>query len=150
MQMNDYQRYYVYTHTDPVTGQVRYVGMGSEGRAWQVKKTSQRSAEHYEWAKTHMDAGYTLAEMVNVVRQRLTKEAALELEASLIKEYPSTQLFNVQGTGVYLGKVTEEVEQFAKTLHQMGYGYQRVAFLLGADNPKKKVMSAKRMINIAR
>ena len=147
--MNDYQRYYVYMHVDPRNDRIRYIGMGSEGRAWQVKKTSQRSEEHYAWIQEIMQAGHTLDEVVYICAKNLTKAEALAEEAKLITENKGCALFNLQGTGKYLGKVPTDVSNFAKALHQMGYGYQHTAFLLGAANPKTKVMSAKRMINIA-
>lgn len=150
-------KYYVYFHREPETGRIRYVGLGTGSRAWEVRYTSnyktgygQRSKEHYDWWKELESSGHTLADIVEIVSSNLSKESANLLETNLIKQYEGTGLlFNKSKTFEHnktLTKYSEEVISFAKKLHLLGFGYQRIAFLLGATEPKKSVMSIKRMV----
>ena len=56
-----------------------------------------------------------------------------------------TPKFNALKNPKHWGKgrtYTQEIAAFAKNLHEMGYGYIRIAFLLGTDSH----MLAKRMV----
>lgn len=157
--MNDYQRYYVYTHRDPVTGEIRYVGKGYSGRAWQVGHSKgdylqygQRSEDHHVWLKELEAQGFLLDEIVDIPIRGLSEKEAYEQEQQLLKSCDENLLFNKQGTLKYkksLRKSDKNLQLFAKALHDMGYGYQHTAFLLGAPEPKKRVVSIKRMIAYA-
>ena len=148
--MNDYQQlYYVYTHVCPVTGEELYIGHGTGARAWNYREYSSRSPEHEAYLSKLFADGYLPTDWVIIQEKGLTKADAIIMESALIAlanpkfnkaHKPMYSVRNkVQNTG-------EEICRFAYMLHEMGYGYQRIAFLMGASNPKTKVMSMKRNV----
>ena len=139
--------YYVYQHIRPDTGGIVYIGTGTYDRAW-MSRGGNRSKEHFEFIKEMSEKGYTLNEIVQIIRQRLSKKDALEEERQLIDKYRS--LYNKHSNKSHWRinrTFSKETCNFAKLLHEMGYGYQRIAYLLGAEDPKKNHMSTKRMIS---
>ena len=84
--MDSYQKvYYVYTHIDPVTQELMYVGKGTRGRAWWMEKS--RNKEHYDAITQILDTGnYTMDDIVTIEEKGLTEKEAYVLEEELINE----------------------------------------------------------------
>lgn len=103
--------YYVYTHKDPYTKDIVYVGMGQKGRAWDMQTGSgaKRSREHFKWFTKLELKGYTMQDVVSIEVKRVSKEKAFESEKKLITLYKPT--FNgVQGRKPTLRKsITDSV-----------------------------------------
>ncbi len=76
--------YYVYTHTDPETEEVIYVGKGSRGRAWHCAETNSRGYTHAQHLNTLTLQGYTPDSWVTIIASGLTSEEAYKLETDLI------------------------------------------------------------------
>lgn len=96
-------RSYVYTHIDPRTKDVKYVGAGSGGRAWACnyspKNSSKgrygnRSEEHHKWLSEIFDAGFTMGDIVKIVAQGISRVEALAIEKTEIERYGLHTLFN--------------------------------------------------------
>jgi len=78
----DLHRWYVYTHTDPATGEIVYVG---EGTGQRFAAVNTRDAPHSQFLKEIIHA-----KQLNcfcIVESRLTKEQAREIERELIARY---------------------------------------------------------------
>lgn len=134
--------YYVYVHKDPPTQITKYIGIGQLDRAWNVRKSHRKEA-HVEWIHNLCNEGYTLSDIVEITHKQLSKQEALEIESSLIKEQkPEFNELNNPDHWSRGRSYDKSVAGFAKALHEMGYGYIRVAFLMGSDSH----MLAKRMI----
>lgn len=139
------RQYYVYSHRDPRNLKVLYVGIGQYDRAWNVRR-NQRKEEHVAWLEELYNLGYTLADIVQIDDNQLTKQEALDLEKHRIEE--SKPKFNSLLNPDHWHKSrtqTEETSMFAKALYEMGYGYQRIAHLMGGN--KKNHMTIKRMLS---
>ena len=137
--------FYVYSHIDPRDGSRPYIGIGQYDRAWCVRR-NQRKENHVLWLKELYLLGFTLVDVVKIEHNGLTKKEALDLEAQVIKT--DRPKFNELGNPNHWnrGRIwTKETSQFAKDLHSMGYGYIRIANLMGGDNNKH--MTIKRMVN---
>ena len=136
--------FYVYSHIDPRTQVRKYIGIGQYDRAWTVRKT-QRKEKHVKWLEEFYLEGYTLQDIVKIEKNQLSKQEALKIENNIIKtERP---LFNELGNPNHWNrgrKYTEEMVSFVKELHAMGYGYIRIAFLIGGTSSNH--MTAKRMV----
>lgn len=85
--------YYVYSHFDPRTNEILYVGMGKGSRAYATKtvKTKQanyghRSPEHSTHLDILLDEGYIPHEWIKFHYRDCIKEDALELEKLEQKE----------------------------------------------------------------
>ena len=137
-------KYYVYSHLDPVTKEVVYVGSGQFDRAWNVRR-NQRREEHVSWLESIYDSGYTLSDVVVIEDNNLSKEDSYIIESELIKTLKPKFNALLNPEHWHIGRrQPREVAEFAKTLHEMGYGYIRIAQLLGGTNNNH--MSIKRMI----
>lgn len=86
--------YYVYQHVDPDTGEIVYIGCGSKGRAWQYNKGSEhatrnggRHSDHFRWLEDQTAKGFTMADVVVIVRKSLRKPIALKLERKLVAKH---------------------------------------------------------------
>ena len=93
------------------------------------------------------EKGYTLTDIVFIEKKGLSKEEAFKEELTLIKD--TKPIFNqLSNPDHWFGSrnCTKEQALFAKILHEMGYGYQRIAYLLGASKPIGAHMTIKRMI----
>lgn len=75
---------YVYTHTDPETEEVIYVGKGSRGRAWHCAETNSRGYTHAQHLNVLTLKGYTPDSWVTIVESGLSNEEAYKLETDLI------------------------------------------------------------------
>jgi hypothetical protein len=78
----DLSRWYVYTHTDPDTGEIVYVG---EGTGQRFAAVNTRSADHSAFLKEVIHNKRT--DCFTIVESRLTKEQAREIERGLIARY---------------------------------------------------------------
>jgi hypothetical protein len=137
--------FYIYRHIDPRDGVLKYIGIGQYDRAWCVRR-NQRKADHVGWLEELYEQGYTLSDVVVISENGLTKEEVLEKELEYIKTLKPE--YNELGNPDHWQrgrKQTEETSMFAKTLHEMGYGYQRIAHLMGGN--KNNHMTIKRMLS---
>jgi len=136
--------FYVYTHNDPRNGAIMYVGIGQYDRAWSTRR-NQRKERHVLWLEELYSIGFTLADIVKIQVNGLTKKEALDCESAMIMGDPPQ--FNELGNPNHWQrgrKYDKETAEFAKSLHDMGYGYIRIANLMGGSN--KQHMKIKRMI----
>jgi hypothetical protein len=137
--------FYIYQHIDPVSKEVMYLGVGQYDRAWSIRKNN-RKEKHVKWLTEQYDKGFTLSDIVVIVANGLSKEEALEKELKLIKE--TKPMLNELGNPDHWQrnrKNNKETAEFAKNLHDMGYGYVRITYLLGGK--KANHMTIKRMIS---
>ena len=121
-----------------------YVGIGQYDRAWSTRR-NQRKERHVLWLEELYSLGYTLADIVQIEVNRLTKKEALECESAMIMDDPPE--FNELGNPNHWQRgrqYDKEMANFAKSLHDMGYGYVRIACLMGGTNQQH--MKIKRMI----
>jgi hypothetical protein len=79
---SDLQRWYVYTHTDPETGEIVYVG---EGTGQRFSAVNTRASEHSQFLKEVIHD--KRLDCFQIVESRLTKEDARALEYQLITKY---------------------------------------------------------------
>lgn len=139
--------YYVYHHVDPRTNKAVYVGLGQYDRAWCIRK-NQRGKNHVEWIEEMYSLGYTLNDIVFIVENQISKEQASKIEKQHIEDLSPifNKLLNPDHWHINR-QVDKAMCLFFKALHEMGYGYQRIAFLSGAEVPKNHVMAIKRRVN---
>jgi hypothetical protein len=71
--------YYVYTHSDPNTLKVKYVGKGSKNRAYVLYK---RYAKHSNWIKSLKNKNQL--PVINIIYNNLQEQDAFNLEKELI------------------------------------------------------------------
>jgi hypothetical protein len=148
--LKDYQSlYYVYIHQCPVTGHILYIGHGTGARAWNYREYSSRSVEHEAYLTKLFSDGFLPTDWVTIYAKGMSKPLAIQLEFDLIKLH--NPKFNKTHKPSYkasnkISKTGVDICRFAYMLHNMGYGYRRIAFLMGASIPKNKVMSIKRNI----
>lgn len=86
--------YYVYSHSDPRTGEIRYIGKGSGPRAWIL--ASARSPEHIEWYRELEFLGYGPMDIVTIHERNLPELVARDREDALIDSMEPGQLFNLR------------------------------------------------------
>ena len=139
-------KYYVYNHVDPETKTIMYIGIGQFDRAWNVRN-NQRKESHTDWIKKQYAKGYTLSDVVVVVYNNLSKQEAISIEFEEVKKH--TPEFNclLNPNHWNLSRTYDkETASFVRTLSEMGYGYKRIAYLLGSNSPETHHMKMKRMI----
>ena len=78
----DLNRWYVYTHSDPETGEIVYVG---EGTGQRFAAVNTRDATHSQFLKEVIHD--KKLDCFCIVESRLTKEQAREIERGLIAKY---------------------------------------------------------------
>ena len=140
--------FYVYSHVDPRENLRRYVGIGQYDRAWCCRR-NQRKEDHVLWLEELYQLGYTLDDIVRIDHKGLTKQEALKLETNIIKnEKPKLNELGNPDHWQRGRSYNNELAIFAKTLNQMGYGYKRIALLMGGQDNHQ--MKAKRMIGHAK
>lgn len=85
-------KHYVYSHTDPIDCQIKYIGKGTGNRAYETKY--RRSQIHLEWAKRLYDMG--LLPIVTVLEYFENEDDAYEKEKLIIFELleKGIKLFN--------------------------------------------------------
>ena len=87
--------HYVYTHVDPDTDEIVYVGKGSRGRAWAFSSVAEpkggrygsRSREHTDWYHEKETQGLHPGDLVRIVKVFSTSKEALTYEKELIDRY---------------------------------------------------------------
>ena len=142
--MTSEKTFYVYTHNDPRNKAIMYVGIGQYDRAWNTRR-NQRKDRHVVWIEELYSLGYTLADIVKIEGNGLTKEEARQWEEAVILGRKPE--FNELGNPDHWQrgrKYDKETADFAKSLHDMGYGYVRITCLMGGNNNQH--MKIKRMI----
>lgn len=86
-------QYYVYSHIDPETSEVLYIGRGYGPRAYATNSSSpkrgysDRHPNHSLRLHQLMNEGYLPHEWVKFVFRNITREDSKKYEARLIKEY---------------------------------------------------------------
>jgi hypothetical protein len=78
----DLNRWYVYTHTDPTTGEIVYVG---EGTGQRFAAVNTRDAPHSQFLKEVIHD--KKLDCFCIVESRLTKDQARTIERELIAKY---------------------------------------------------------------
>ena len=78
----DLHRWYVYTHTDPDTGEIVYVG---EGTGQRFSAVNTRDNEHSQFLKEVIHN--KRLDCFTIVESRLTKSEARAIEQQLITKY---------------------------------------------------------------
>ena len=93
--------YYVYEHLDPNTREVRYVGHGVDGRAYEIfKPCARRCVEHAEWAVELAASGYLPSDYIRMRAFGISKKSAVRIERDILRKHKengtSGRLFNKQ------------------------------------------------------
>lgn len=139
---------YVYLHRDPRNGEVRYVGAGAKGRAWQCTTSPNtgprrggRSQLHYDWLCSLFDLGYTMGDIVEVVAQGLHTSDARMMESELVRKQDPDLLFNIQTIPSLLA-LSEDAFRRAKKLRARGVSYENIGAALDVS-----AMTAYRALN---
>lgn len=78
----DLHRWYVYTHTDPTTGEIVYVG---EGTGQRFSAVNTRANDHSQFLKEVIHN--KRLDCFQIVESRLTKAEARAIEKQLINKY---------------------------------------------------------------
>lgn len=132
--------FYVYIHKDPTTEDIKYIGMGSGQRAWMIRNSNttnasrygHRSKEHFEWFKNLEAVGYTLDQIVVIVKKQLSKQEALSLEKEMLSQSKNSLLFNACHGKKNL-KLDEDEWLFARLLRTYQMSYKKIAESLGVS-----------------
>lgn len=88
--------HYVYTHTDPETGEIVYIGKGSRGRAWHCAEYNNRSVDHAAFLNDLINLGFTPDSWVTIIEAGLSSRDAYKLEADLIWGLDSYPKYNAK------------------------------------------------------
>ena len=138
-------KFYVYQHTNPLTGEILYIGKGSYERAW-LCRSGNRNLEYSKYLNEFLDNGYTLFDIFTILHKGLTNKESEKLESELIEKFQP--IFNKHQTKKwsYPKKFSDEVRSMVKALKEMGYGPQNTAWLMGGDK-NKNAMSMWRILN---
>lgn len=110
-------KYYVYTHHDPVTHELMYIGKGSGGRAWDVSRNRSENPLHQKWMLCLLENGYLPIDWTDIESKNLTNEEARKRELQLIHTNPSR--FNRQsGENQHQSKLTNnQAIEIYKRIH---------------------------------
>lgn len=110
-------KYYVYTHHDPETHELMYIGKGSGGRAWDVTRCRNENPGHQKWMICLLENGYIPTDWVSIESKNLTEEQARNRELQLIHSNPSR--FNRQsGEKQHQAKLTnKQAIEIYKRIH---------------------------------
>ena len=140
--------YYVYTHCDPRTFEIRYVGMGQGQRAWMMRPSKDsvryghRKEEHYLWFKGLESEGYTLSDIVSIINHGHYKKEALLIERKLINSVGYDNLFNTDCKAKNYAKNKDKI-LLAKKLRNQGLYYSQICKEMG----EKSHMTVWRYVN---
>lgn len=115
--------YYVYSHIDPDTEEIIYIGHGWKHRAWLMDEPF-RSREHADYLAYLHEAGYNPFDWVHIEDQGLGKGEACELERGLIKHY-KPRFNKIQGAKLL--KVSPEILKEAFDLRNSGWTFKQIA-----------------------
>jgi len=124
--------YYVYTHTDPRSKELIYIGHGARGRAWihGSKLTALRSQEHLDHLEDMIQSGYLPYSWVSILHKDLTKGDACKEEQRLIRE--KKPRYNLP-QGKHLLKLTPEQFELCKVMREEGLFYHDIAKEVGVS-----------------
>lgn len=122
----EYQAFYVYTHNDPFTGEVKYVGKGKGDRAWvcRPKQSGGRDAIHLEYLEEMFTHGFTMADIVNIFAKNLTQEDAFQIEMELINQ--NRPVFNKNFNSPHCILSQKDLEVI-KSLREVNVSYKNIA-----------------------
>lgn len=131
-------RHYLYSHNDPVTREIVYIGVGSNGRAWHCTHSPVtvkggyvgRSELHGSYLNSLQDAGYLPSDWVVIAARNLERTEALHREREWIDEVRPR--FNVR-QGYSLMKLTLAQLEWAAEERARGAYYITLAEELGVS-----------------
>lgn len=104
--MNDV--FYTYTHSDPLTQEVVYVGKGKYGRAWDVTRARSTNHQHSSWLKDMSSLGFIPTDWVCIIDKNLSEKDALYLEKQTLYRLGGTRFNGQSGEDNYQAKLTNE------------------------------------------
>ena len=105
--MSDFNRWYVYQHKDPRTGEIVYVGHGTLGRAWDVSRNRSQHPAHQDWMYELTERGHLPSDWTEIIERSLTKDQARQREKFYLQL--RTYRYNRQrGEMNYQAKITDE------------------------------------------
>ena len=122
--------YYVYSHVDPITKDVLYVGHGTRGRAWNIayEHTLTRSQPHGKHLVRLIYDGFLACDFVNILHRNLFKTDACAIERDLIESL--SPKYN-KDIGLSNLRLTPDVYDAALSLRSEGNSYSQIATQLG-------------------
>lgn len=130
----DYQSFihYVYSHTDPRTDELIYIGHGCRGRAWThgSDKSVLRSQEHLAHLESMTADGFHAGDWVCILHSGLSKSDACKLEQELIRDLKPT--YN-KPQGKHLLKLTREQFVLCLEMRNDGISYHDIANEVGVS-----------------
>lgn len=124
--------YYVYTHIDPRTEELIYIGHGCRGRAWThgSKLTCLRSQDHLNHLESMTEDGFVPSDWVEIVSQGLSKKDAAKAEQEMIRDLSPT--YN-KPQGLHLIKLDADALELCKSLRKEGKYYHEIAAEVGVS-----------------
>jgi hypothetical protein len=140
---------YVYLHIDPESGEILYVGIGINERAWVCSmRGSSRKPEHAKRLQSLFAKGYTMGDIVKIEATLLSRDQAKELETRLVNEY--RPIYNVfKNRSVFKNtKFSLEQANKAKELHSQGTPYYMLPTYFNLKGSNMSVLG-KRMVEAA-
>jgi hypothetical protein len=136
---------YVYSHIDPLTGEIMYIGMGTGGRAWASGSSSgtYRDPEHATWLEELFNMGYTMGDISKVLHKQKSRNDAYKIEHELILALKP--IFNKIGNPDrnYTRKFTEQQALTAVALHESGVKLCDIPRELGISSSNLSVLGAR-------
>lgn len=79
--------YYVYEHIDPETRDIKYVGHGVDGRAYEFfKPSARRCYDHAEWAYKLLSKDYLPSDLVRIRAFGVSKKSAARIEKDILRK----------------------------------------------------------------
>lgn len=123
--------YYVYTHADPDTKEVVYVGVGTKDRAYTSRATQRGNPEHEQWLQDVETRGYIPHEYVNIICKSSNRDDCLLAEAELIdKLRPAYNRLSIKPATWAMTYTQEEIAMI-KDLRSEGMSYSKIAEEMG-------------------
>ena len=119
--------YYVYTHTDPETNEIVYIGKGSRGRAWHCAESNSRGEEHALWMNKLIHQGFTPDAWVTLIESALSEEESYKLERELIEKHKPK--YNSRGDAAC--KLSSFDLEEIKFWRERGLSYEKIAEKVG-------------------
>ena len=117
---------YLYIHKHPQTGEIVYVGKGSNSRAWEI--STRRNPPHREWMSELTLGGCIPCDWVVITHRDLSSESASSLEKATINQYrPKFNTYNNPDAS----SVDQEEVARAKELRLAGMSFRRIAKQMG-------------------
>jgi len=122
--------FYTYSHFDPHTKEIVYIGYGSGGRAWNCGSnfSTDRGQPHYQWFDSWFEQGFTPDQMVEILNKGLTASEALEQETALIRKFRPIFNKTIRKTSL---KANPEKYYKALNLREQGLSYNKIGKEIG-------------------